>query len=103
MEPDRETARAMALNIELRRMTESDGWKIAKGMLLERIAILDSVSTLPEGITFEEAGKQAMYRAHAISLMRGWLEEIDARVDQSNQQQETLIELQETTIVRQYS
>lgn len=103
MEPDRETARAMALNIELRRMTESEGWKVAKGMLLERIAILDSVSTLPEGITFEEAGKQAMYRAHAISLMRGWLEDIDARVDQSNQQQETLIELQETTIVRQYS
>lgn len=103
MEPDKETARAMALNIELRRMTESEGWKVAKGMLLERIAILDSVSTLPEGITFEEAGKQAMYRAHAISLMRGWLEDIDARVDQSNQQQETLIELQETTIVRQYS
>lgn len=103
MEPDRETARAMALNIELRRMTESDGWKVAKGMLLERIAILDSVSTLPEGITFEEAGKQAMYRAHAISLMRGWLNDIDARVEQTNQQQETLIELQETTIVRQYS
>lgn len=103
MEPDRETARAMALNIELRRMTESDGWKVAKGMLLERIAILDSVSTLPEGITFEEAGKQAMYRAHAISLMRGWLNDIDARVEQTNQQQETLIGLQETTIVRQYS
>lgn len=103
MEPDRETARAMELNIELRRMTESEGWKVAKGMLLERIAILDSVSTLPEGITFEEAGKQAMYRAHAISLMRGWLNDIDARVEQTNQQQETLIELQETTIVRQYS
>lgn len=103
MEIDRETAQAMNLNIELRRMTESDGWKVAKGMLLERIAILDSVSSLPEGISFEEAGKQAMYRAHAISLMKGWLEDIEARVEQSNQQQDVLLELQETTIVRQYN
>lgn len=103
MDIDRETAQAMNLNIELRRMTESDGWKVAKGMLLERIAILDSVSTLPEGITFEEAGKQAMFRAHAIDLMKGWLKDIDARVEQSNQQQEVILELHENTVVRQYN
>lgn len=102
MEIDKETAQAMALNIELRRMTESDGWKVAKGMLLERIALLDSVSSLPENISFEEAGKQAMFRAHAIDLMKGWLRDIESRVEQSNQQQDVLIELQETTIVRQY-
>lgn len=103
MEIDKETAQAMALNIELRRMTESDGWKVAKGMLLERIALLDSVSSLPENISFEEAGKQAMFRAHAIDLMKGWLRDIESRVEQSNQQQDVLIELQETTIVRQYN
>lgn len=103
MELDQETARAMTLNIELRRMTESDGWKVAKGMLLERIAILDSVSSLPEGISFEEAGKQAMFRAHAIDLMKGWLSDIESRVEQSNQQQDVVLELQETTIVRQYN
>jgi hypothetical protein len=102
MEIDRETAQAMNLNIELRRMTESDGWKVAKGMLLERIAILDSVSSLPEGISFEEAGKQAMYRAHAISLMKGWLDDVESRVEQSNQQEEVLLELHENTVVRQY-
>lgn len=102
MELDQETARAMALNIELRRMTESDGWKVAKGMLLERIAILDSVSSLPEELSFEETGKQAKYRSHAIDLMKGWLNDIDARVEQSNQQQDVILELQETTIVRQY-
>lgn len=103
MDIDRETAQAMNLNIELRRMTESDGWKVAKGMLLERIAILDSVSSLPEGISFEEAGKQAMFRAHAISLMQGWLADIDSRVEQSNQQQEVILELHENTVVRQYN
>lgn len=100
---DAETARAMTLNIELRRMTESEGWKVAKQMLLEKIAILDSVSSLPEGISFEEAGKQAMFRAHAISLMTDWLNAVEARVEQSNQQQDLIIELNETTIVRQYN
>lgn len=102
MKLDQETARAMTLNIELRRMTESDGWQVAKGMLLERIALLDSVSSLPDELSFEEAGKQAKYRAHAISLMTGWLKDIEARVEQTNQQQEVVIELTETSIVRQY-
>lgn len=102
MELDQETARAMTLNIELRRMTESEGWAIAKGMLLQQIAILDSVSSLPDGISFEETGKQAMFRAHAISLMTTWLKDIEARVDQSNQQQEAVQDGKESSIVRQY-
>lgn len=101
-EIDRETARAMDDNLELRRMTESTGWKIAKQMLIERIALLDSVSSLPEDLSFEEAGKQAKYRAHAISLMRGWLDAIEGRIDQTNQQEEVLLGLRETTVVRQY-
>jgi hypothetical protein len=102
MELDRETAAAMRLNIELRRMTESEGWRVAKGMLMEKIALLDSVSSIPENLTFEEMGKQAMFRAHAISLMTNWLKEVEARVDQSNQQQEVAIDGKESGIVRQY-
>ena len=92
----------MTANIELRRMTESEGWKIARGMLIEKVALLDSVSSIPQDLSFEEMGKQAMFRAHAISLMHDWLREIEARVDQSNQQQEVVVDLQETTVVRQY-
>lgn len=93
----------MRHNTELRRMCESEGWKIAKGMLLERIALLDSVSSLPQNITFEEMGKQAMFRAHAISLMTDWLGEIEGRIDQTNQQEGVILTMQEETIVRQYN
>lgn len=102
MKLDQETAAQMTVNIELRRMTESEGWRVAKGMLMQQIAILDSVSSLPDGISFEEAGKQAMFRAHAISLMTTWLHDIEARVDQTNQQQEALTPVQDSSIVRQY-
>ena len=103
MEIDLETSKAMTANIELRRMTESEGWKIARGMLIEKVALLDSVSSIPHDLSFEEMGKQAMFRAHAISLMQDWLRDIEARVDQSNQQQEVVATLHESTIVRQYN
>jgi hypothetical protein len=83
-------------------MTESDGWKVAKSMLVERIAILDSVSSIPQNLTFEEMGKQAMFRAHAISLMQDWLREVEGRIEQGNQQEAILSEITEETIVRTY-
>jgi predicted ABC-type transport system involved in lysophospholipase L1 biosynthesis ATPase subunit len=103
MKPDKETAEHVRRNHELRRMTESEGWGIAKAMLLERIALLDSVSSIPQNISFEEMGKQAMFRAHAISLMQDWLNEIEGRLDQTNQQDAVLMTLREESIVRQYT
>lgn len=103
MKLDQETAEQMRQNAELRRMTESDGWKIARAMLVERIAILDSVSSIPNNISFEEMGKQAMFRAHAISLMQDWLREIEGRIEQGNQQEAVVTQITEETIVRKYN
>lgn len=101
-ELDAETARALATNLEVRNMVESEGWKIVKQMLIERIALLSSVTTLPENMTNEQIGQEAMFRAKTISVVMDWLGAIESRVDQANQQYEATIGLQETTIVREY-
>lgn len=101
-ELDAETARALATNLEVRNMVESEGWKIVKQMLIERIALLSSVTTLPENMTNEQIGQEAMFRAKTISVVMDWLGAIEGRVDQANQQYEATIGLQETTIVREY-
>lgn len=102
MKADRETAESLRQATELRHMTESDGWKIAKGMLMERIAILDSVSSIPDNLSFEEIGKEALFRARAISLIQDWLGAIEGRLEQAEQQETTLVDLQSEQIVRTY-
>lgn len=102
MQVDKETAEAMTEAMKLRELTESEGWKIARSLLDEKISVLDSVSTIPEG-SFEEVGKQAMYRAHAISLIRDWLSEIEGRLEQDDQQKEVIRDNHEEVIVRFHS
>jgi hypothetical protein len=102
MKVDKETAESLRQSTELRHMVESDGWKVAKAMLVERIALLDSVSTIPSDLSFEEIGKEALFRARAISLVQDWLNSIEGRLEQADQQQETLVDLQSTQIVRTY-
>lgn len=99
---DKETARNLHEGTELKNMVESEGWAIAKKMLVGKLALLDSVSSLPLGgeLSFEEIGKQAAYRAHVVSVVTEWLNEIESRLDQDEQQKSTLQVTTEEEIVR---
>jgi hypothetical protein len=97
---DPETAQSLHEGMELRHMTESEGWGIAKAMLMGKVAMLDSVSSLPNDITLEEIGKQAMFRAHAISLVMDWINDIEGKLEQTQQQTDTLVINREEEIIR---
>lgn len=99
---DRETERALHEGTELKHMVDSEGWAIARRMLLNKLLILDSVSSLPldSGLSFEELGKQATYRAHVVSVITEWLSEIEGRLEQDEQQKSTLTVLREDSIFR---
>lgn len=103
MKLDRETTEHMRTGETLRDFVESEGWAVAKGMLLDQIRVLDSVSSIPSDMSFEEIGKQAMFRAHAISLVMGWIDAIEGRVEQHNQQQKMLAEARTEEVIRTYS
>lgn len=103
MNLDRETTASLREAEALRNMVQSEGWQLAKTMLLEQIGVLDSVSSLPTDISFEEIGKQAMFRAHAISLVRGWLELLEGKVEQGHQHREIAAELVIDPIYKDHS
>jgi len=103
MTPDKETAAHLRDGEHLRNMMKSDGWMIAIGMLKDRMSILDSVSSIPDNLTFEEIGKEALFRARAISLVNSWLGEIQSRVEQNNDYKQFIAEQQTEVIVRKYS
>ena len=103
MKFDKETAEHMREGETLRNFVESEGWAIAKKLLLDRIHLLDSVSSIPSNLSFEEIGKQAMFRAHAISLVMDWIDSIEGRVEQHDEQARVAADLVEVDIVRTYS
>ena len=99
---DPETAEALHEGTELRRMVESEGWGIARAYLMGKLAVLDSVSSLPADMSFEDRGKEAILRAHTIALVTEWLNELEGRLDQNQEQVETLIIEKEETIIRRH-
>lgn len=103
MKPDKETAEHMRKGQALRDFVDSEGWAMAKGMLLDQIRVLDSVSSIPADLPFEEIGKQAMFRAHAISLVMAWIDAVEGKAEQHNEQIKMLAEIRADEVVRTYS
>lgn len=102
MKLDRETAEQMREGDIMRQLVNSEGWALAKKMLAEQIAVLDSVSSIPSNMPLEEIGKQAMFRAHAISLVQSWLDAVEGRVEQHSQQSALLAEVATDEIIRNH-
>jgi hypothetical protein len=99
---DPETAEALHEGTELRRMVESEGWRIARAYLMGKLAVLDSVSSLPADMSFEARGQEALLRQHTIAIVTEWLNELEGRLDQNQEQVETLIIEKEETIIRRH-
>lgn len=67
----------------VKRFVDSEGWLHAKGMLLKKIATLDSISSIPAD-NAEEMVRQMMYRSGAISLVLEWIREVEGVAQQGD-------------------
>jgi hypothetical protein len=103
MQLDKETAEQMRRGDILRHLVEGEGWALAKEILHDQMKVLDSVSTIPNNMSLEDIGKEAMFRAYAISLVQQWLDAIEGRVEQHKDQSTALAELHTEEVIRTYS
>lgn len=65
----------------LRSLVESDGWKVAKEMLDERVNVVKYVSTLRLEDSIEDIGKEAYARAKSVDLIQSWFNDIQGEVE----------------------
>jgi hypothetical protein len=100
---DIETAEALREGDAVKNYIESEGWKIVKGMILERIRVLDSISALPTDLSPEDTIRQLMLRSGVIDFANGLIEDVEARADQHRQQEEMSGIIIKEEIVRRYS
>lgn len=100
---DRETAENLREGDAVSHYIETEGWRTVRKMIDERLRVLDSVSTMPTDLSWEEIGKQTMMRAYVIDFVTALLEEIEGRAEQHRQQAEMSGIIVEEEIIRTYS
>lgn len=84
----------------LRSLVESDGWKVAKEMLDERIDTIKYVSTIDTKQSMEDIGKEAYARSAAIDMIQSWFNEINGQI-QMFYDQVTPVEEDEDDIIKE--
>lgn len=65
----------------LRSLVESDGWKVAKDMLDERVNKIKYVSTIDTKQSIEDIGKEAFARIIAINMLQSWFNDIQGAIE----------------------
>jgi len=88
-----ETQKIIQESDMMKRFISTEGWIHAKGMLMKKIATLDSISSIPMDNPTDMVN-QMMYRSGAISLVLEWMREVEglAQVGDYQRQMETIKE-----------
>ncbi len=80
-----DTKKILSEGEQLQEFVKSDGWKIARKRLTDKLIVLDSFSAIPkEGRTDAAILKEARLREAVNSVIVEWLKEIEGLADQAN-------------------
>ena len=100
---DKETAASMQRGEVLRGLTRSEGWTMVKEMLHARIKEIESITSIPNDLSPEEAGIEMMKRMGAIEIVLGWVSEIEGEVEQFHEQAAVLAQVHAENVITRYS
>lgn len=79
---------------------KSTGWEIAKGLLIQKLNLLDSLSsTIFENKTPEQVVVEMQARASSVQIVRDWINEVEGTAHQHLSNNQPKPE-EETIIVR---
>lgn len=81
MEKNKEDKAIVSKGEMLRSLVESDGWKVAKGMLDEQVDVIKFVNTIDTKQSIEEIGKEALARSIAINTIQNWFNRISGEIE----------------------
>jgi hypothetical protein len=82
-------------------LTKSDGWQIAKRKLLSKIAILDSITALPQGDR-EDKLREIEVRAGVVSIIWEWINDVEGMAEQAKQVSKAMQDVREESFITVY-
>lgn len=91
---DKKTQKLLDDGRELKNLVESSGWQTAKKELLKKLAVLDSITSLPS-MKSEDRLLEMSIREGVISVILEWIRDIEGSVEQHKQNTKALSEIRE--------
>lgn len=82
-------------------LTKSDGWSLAKRKLLSKIAILDSITALPQG-NREDKLREIEVRAGVVSIIWEWVNDVEGMAAQAKQVSQAMQDIREESFITIY-
>ncbi len=92
MIPKPDTQKVISEGGNLSRLTSSPEWVTMKRYLNDKFVVLDSWSSLPEGMNDGQKMKEMQMRTGAIALVQEWVSEMEGRAHQGQEMAKTLID-----------
>ncbi len=96
---DKETKSTIEKGQRIKRLVDSEDWKLAKQSLEDKIKLLDSISSLPLNLDREELIKELTTRQGAIDLIRNWIAQVEAEAQQATSNIEAMTVTQTTDYI----
>ncbi len=89
MDEQQEQAKILSDGERMRRLKESSDWQFAKEKLDKIITIMNSIETLPKGVTATTLQKEIAIRQKAISIIYSWIQEVEGDGEQKELNSQT--------------
>jgi len=103
-ELDKDTQKVITEGEKISRFVDSDDWKLIKGKLFQKIALLNAIDSIPlEKLNSEELAKTVRERASVVDIVVGWINEIEGTSQAHKTQNAKFVkETSESEIIRRF-
>lgn len=102
-ELDKETKKVLSDGEQINDLISSRGWSIAKKKLLQKVAILDSISSVPQDIQNPmNRLRELEIREGVVSVILEWLRDVEGTAQQFKSNAEILQVEKEDSLVNYY-
>lgn len=103
LELDSETQKVLSEGERIENFVKGDDWAWIKGMIMEKLSILDRTSTIvPDGRSWEQIGQEAMTRASVSNILLELIDEVEAKARQSQMNREALFVDDKDAVIKRY-
>lgn len=96
---DKETRQILTDGEKIERFTESDGWKLVKQKLISKLAILNSISSVPKEMERDKLLREYELREGVISIILDWIRDIEGEKNKSKFNKQTFEEIKQEIII----
>ena len=103
MKPNKETAKILSDGQKIEDFVKSDGWKLARKMLYDKLITLDSIASVPKtGLTDEQKLREYDVREGVVAIILEWIKEVEGSAEQNQSNKDLMKDIRKESIIQYF-